>query len=110
LQADQLLRERSCPIDVIAELTKVDPHVAAIGPAQARKCLGERREARLLLGVVFVARPEHADAPYAVALLRVCRERPRRSRVMNSRRCSGRDALSRAPRPDPEPNNKLSRR
>jgi hypothetical protein len=76
LQADQLLRERSYPIDVIAEPTKVHPHVAAIGPAQVRKRLRERREARLLHGIVFVAPHEHADAPHAVALLRPRRERP----------------------------------
>jgi hypothetical protein len=34
LQADQLLRERSYPIDVNAAPTKVYPHVAAIGPIQ----------------------------------------------------------------------------
>jgi hypothetical protein len=28
--------------------------------------------------IAFGARSEHVDAPYAVALLRVCRERPRR--------------------------------
>ena len=32
LQADQLLRERSHPIDVTAAPPKVNPHVAAIGP------------------------------------------------------------------------------
>src|SRR5215831_2349864 len=47
LQADQLLRERSYPIGVTAGPTKVHPHVAAIGPAQVRKRLGERREASL---------------------------------------------------------------
>jgi hypothetical protein len=77
LRADQLVRERSHPIDVIAEPTKVDPHVAAIGPAQARKRLRERQKATLLLGIVFVAPHEHADVPYA-ALLRVRRQRPRR--------------------------------
>ena len=47
LQADQLLRERWYPIHVIAVPSKVHPHVAAIGPTQARKRLRERREARL---------------------------------------------------------------
>src|SRR5439155_14922369 len=41
LQADQLLRERSYPIDVTAAPTKVDPHVAATGPTQVRKRLSE---------------------------------------------------------------------
>src|SRR6516165_5821863 len=76
LQADQLLRERSCSIDVIAEPSKVHSHVAAIGPTQVRKRLRERRDATLLLGIVFVAPREHADAPHAVALLRPRRERP----------------------------------
>src|SRR6516162_4027501 len=57
---------------------KVNPHVAAISPTQARKRLSERREARLPHGIVFVIRHEHADTPYAVALLRPRRERPRR--------------------------------
>src|SRR5262249_15124421 len=78
LQADQLLRERSYPIDVTAAPTKVHPHVAAIGPTQVRKRLHERRLAKLHLRIVFVERHEHADAPYAVALLRTRRERPRR--------------------------------
>ena len=44
LQADQLLRERSYPIIVTAVPPQVHPHVAAIGPTQVRKRLGERRE------------------------------------------------------------------
>ena len=67
---------RLYPIDVGAEPTKVHPHVAAIGPTQARERLSEHREATLLLGIVFVAHHEHADAPYAVALLRARHERP----------------------------------
>ena len=81
MQADQLLRQRSYPIDVIAVPPKVHPHVAAIGPTQVRKRLRERREARLPHGIVFVARHEHADAPHAVALLRPRRERPNRRRA-----------------------------
>jgi hypothetical protein len=76
LQADQLLRERSCPIAVIAVPPKVDPHVAAVGPTQVRKRLRESREAKLPLRIVIIAGHEHADAPHAVALLRVRRERP----------------------------------
>jgi hypothetical protein len=44
LQADQLPRERSCPIGVIAVPPKVHPHVAAIGPTQVRKRSSERRD------------------------------------------------------------------
>jgi hypothetical protein len=75
LQTDQLLRERSHPIGVIAVPPKVNPHIAAIGPTQVRKRLSERRDARLIHGIVFVARHEHADA---LRLLRARRERPRR--------------------------------
>jgi hypothetical protein len=68
--------ERSYPIDVIAVPPKVNPHVAAIGPTQAGKRLSERRVATLLLGIVFVERHEHADAPYPLTLLRARRQRP----------------------------------
>jgi hypothetical protein len=81
LQADQLLRERSYPIDVTAAPTKVHPHIAAVGPTQARKRLRECRVATLPLRIIFVVRHEHADAPYAVALLRARRERPRDRRA-----------------------------
>jgi hypothetical protein len=77
LQADQLLRERSYPIDVTAAPTKVHPHVAAIGQTQVHKPLRERGEATLPLRIGFFARQEHADPPHPVALLRVRRERPR---------------------------------
>jgi hypothetical protein len=85
LQTDQLLRERPYPIDVIAVPPKVHPHVAAIGPTQVRKRLRERRDVSLPHGIVFVARHEHADAPYAVALLRARRKRPRSYREASAR-------------------------
>jgi hypothetical protein len=78
LQADQFLRERSYPIDVTAGPPKVHPHVAAIGPTQARKRLRERREDRLGLRIIFIERHKHADTPDALALLHARRERPRR--------------------------------
>jgi len=74
----------SYPIDVIAAPTKVHPHVAAIGPTQARERLREGGEARLHQGIVFVAHHEHADAPYAPILLRVRRERPCRRAAESS--------------------------
>ena len=49
LQADQLLRERSHPINVTAGPTKVHPHVVAIRPTQARRRLRERRGAMKIL-------------------------------------------------------------
>jgi hypothetical protein len=80
LQTDQLLRERSCPVDVTAAPTKVYPHVAANGPTQVRKRLRERRNVSLP-HIVFVARHEHADAPHTAFLLRARRQRPRRRAV-----------------------------
>jgi hypothetical protein len=40
--------------------------------------LNERRDLSLCHGLGFVAHPEHADAPHAVALLRPRRERSNR--------------------------------
>src|SRR5262249_36744541 len=85
LQADQLLRERSYPIVVAAVPPKVYPHVAAIGPTQARKRLCERGNVNLPHGIVFVPRHEQADPPHAVALLRARRERPRGDRAAEER-------------------------
>ena len=65
LQADQLLREHSYPIHVIAAPPKVDPRVPAIGPTQLRERLREVREAILL--------HRHADPPCARAAVRVPR-------------------------------------
>jgi hypothetical protein len=76
LQPNQLLRERAYPIGVSAAPTKVCPHIAAIGPTQGRKRLRERKDGSLRHGIVFVEPHEHADAPYALALLRQRRERP----------------------------------
>ena len=68
----------------------VDPHVAAVGPAQLLQRLQERRDAGLAFRIVRGHVHEHADAPHALGLLRPRRERPRRrappSSVMNSRR------------------------
>jgi hypothetical protein len=61
---------------VTAAPAKVHPRVAAIDPTQVHKRMHERREATLLLGIAFVERHEHVDAPHALALLRARRERP----------------------------------
>ena len=60
--------------------TKVDPHIAAIGPTQLRKGLRERRDAKLRRRIVFVEPDEHADAAHALGL-RARRERPSRRRA-----------------------------
>ena len=68
----------------------VDPHVAADGPAQLLQPLKERREAGLNFRIVRGRGQEHADAPHALALLRVRGERciaaALPARAMKSRR------------------------
>jgi hypothetical protein len=68
----------SYPIDVTAGPPKVHPYGAAIGPTQVRKRLCKRRKLKLRKRIVLVVWHEHADAPYAVALLCPRRERPSR--------------------------------
>src|SRR5262249_40385433 len=86
LRADQLLRERSHPIGVIAGPTKVHPHTLrrSVQP-KVRKRLRERGNVSLPQGIVFVAPHEHADAPHGVALLRGAgAKRPRRRSAAES--------------------------
>ena len=59
----------------------LDPQVAAFAPAQLLQSLQESRIAGLSLEIVLGEVREHADAPYALALLRARRERPRRRTV-----------------------------
>ena len=65
----RMRRHRRAPADI-------DPHVAAVGPAQLLQALQERRDAGC---VPDRPRPchEHADAPHPLGLLRARRERPR---------------------------------
>jgi hypothetical protein len=55
----------------------VDPHVAAIAPAQLLQGLLERREAGLAEWIVCGPVHEHADTPHPLGLLCVCSKRPR---------------------------------
>ena len=48
----------------------------SVQPKDARACVNA--ESIVFHGIVFVVRHEHADAPYAVALLGARRERPSR--------------------------------
>src|SRR5262249_53383526 len=100
LQADQLLRERSYPIGVIAAPTKVHPHVAAIGPTQGRKRLRERSDPSLK-GIVFVAPDKHADEPHSLALLPARHERPCRRAAEPSDEFASSKANAHLPLPSP---------
>ena len=76
LQTDQLLRECFVSDRRYRVPPRVHLNVAAISPTQVRKRLRERRNARLIHGIVFVTPYEHADAPHALRLLRPRSERP----------------------------------
>ena len=56
--------------------TRVDAHVAAVGPAQFREPLPEGFRAGLVFRIICRSRQEHADASHPAALLRACSERP----------------------------------
>ena len=54
----------------------VDPDIAALRPAQFLDLLAERRNAGLKFPIVRGCGQQHADAPHALGLLGVRRERP----------------------------------
>src|SRR5262245_9939203 len=64
---------------------RVDPHVTADAPARLLQPLQERPDAGLKFRIVRGSGQEHADAPHAVALLRTCREWPRRRHAAEKR-------------------------
>ena len=63
----------------------LDPHVAAIGPAQLLQPLQERRVASLPFRIVRGQIHEYTDAPHSLGLLRPRRERPRCRRAAEQR-------------------------
>src|SRR5262249_6143496 len=78
LERDQFGRGFASAIGIACRPTVVDPHVAAVNPTQLLQSLQEGREAGLGYRMVLAEWHEHADAPHALALLRVCRKWPRR--------------------------------
>jgi hypothetical protein len=52
--------------------------VVAVGPAQLRQALQQRRVAGLRIQIVFAYARQNAHTPHSLALLRARRERPRR--------------------------------
>src|SRR6516164_6650910 len=64
------------PVGIVLAPAEVDPHIAAIAPAQLLQGLLERREAGLTLRIVCGPAHEYADAPHTPALLRTRCERP----------------------------------
>ena len=57
--------------------TVVDPHIAAVGPAQLLQPLQKGSEASAPYRIIRGHVREHADAAHSLRLLRARRERPR---------------------------------
>jgi hypothetical protein len=83
-ERDQLHREFAKAISVASGPAVIDPHIAAVGPAQLLQSLHECREAGLTYRMVFGERHEHTDAP-DLRRLRARRERPRHGRAADER-------------------------
>src|SRR5262249_48505970 len=60
---------------------RVDPHVAADGPAQWHQRLQERPDPGLIIRIVRGCAQKHTDPPHAFGLLRMGREWPRHCRA-----------------------------
>jgi hypothetical protein len=54
----------------------LDPHVAAVGPAQPLQRVEERCDASLTFAIGLRVEDQHTDPSHAVGLLRPRRERP----------------------------------
>ena len=84
-ERDQFRRVSADAFGIARAPAIVDPHVAAVGPAQFLQPLQERRDAGLSFRIVRGQVHEHADAPHPLALLRARRERPRSRRAAEQR-------------------------
>src|SRR5262249_9575297 len=71
-------------LGIAAAPARVDPRVAALGPAQLLQALQECRQTGLPFRSVGHAH-EHPDAPEAIRLLRTRQERPRSRRTAERR-------------------------
>src|SRR5262249_50700120 len=85
LQAHQFFCEPVHPIDIVGSPTYFHAYIAAIGPTQFGKPLGEPGKPALCPGIILVERHERTDAPPRLALLRMRGERPRRRRAAEQR-------------------------
>ena len=75
-ERDQFRRVSANAVGIACGPASIDPHIAAVGPAQLLQPLQERRDAGLRFRIVRGCGHEHADAPHPLALLRARRERP----------------------------------
>src|SRR5262249_24948423 len=83
-QCDQFRRVSAYVLGFAAAPTGVDPYIAADDPTRLHECLLEGSDPSLKVRIVRSGRQQHADAPHALALLGVRRERPH-GRTANER-------------------------
>src|SRR5262245_64649830 len=83
-ERDQLCRLFTSTIGIAGAPTPVDPHIAALGPAQLLQAPHERPQTSLP-GRTSGHAHEHTDAPHPLRLLRARRERPRGCRAAEQR-------------------------
>src|SRR5262245_18699817 len=84
-QADQIRSVFAIVFRIGCGKAMINPHIAAVTPAQLLQPLLECRKALLVLLIVHGRGREHADAPHPLALLAARRERPRRRRAAEQR-------------------------
>ena len=83
--ADQLFGKGPRLVGIGTSPTRIDPDIAAFGPAQFLKPLSQCRNTSLSFRVVFAISQQQTDAPHPLRLLRACRERPRSRRNAKNR-------------------------
>src|SRR5262245_45842838 len=85
LHSDEFACIEAGTIGIAASPTKLDVHVAAVGPPQLLQPLLQCGDATLSLWIALGEDGEHADPPHAVRLLRARRERPSNRRAADER-------------------------
>src|SRR5215831_12015615 len=83
-ERDQLCRVFTSTIGIAGAPTPVDPHIAALGPAQLLQAPHERPQTGLPFRTIGHAH-EHADAPRRLSRLRARRKRPHYRRAAEER-------------------------
>jgi hypothetical protein len=84
-ERNQFCRVLVQAVAVVSAPTVIYPQVAADGPTRLLQSLQECRDVGLRLGLVRAREHEYTDASYAIGLLRMRRERPRRCRAAEQR-------------------------
>src|SRR6516225_2160550 len=84
-ECEQFRGVSAIALDIVLAPAGVDPHIAALVPAQLLQRLQERRDLRLTFRIGGGHVHEHTYAPHALGLLRACRERPRGCRAAEQR-------------------------